>query len=52
MLITTFALAASSVTLSKSDSEATTVLTPRVFSNFALSTFRTSAVISNVSFLG
>ena len=44
--------AASSVSLSRSDSDAITVSTPRVFNNLALSTLRTSAVISNVSLLG
>ena len=50
--ITTSDAAASSVSLSRSDNDATTVLTPRVFNNLALSTLRTSAVISNVSLLG
>ncbi len=44
--------AASSVSLSRSDKDATAVLTPRVFNNLALSALRTSAVISNVSLLG
>lgn len=51
-LITTSEFALTSATLSKSDRDATTVLTPRVFNSFALSAFRTSAIISNVSLLG
>ena len=50
--MTTSDAAASSVSMSRSDKDATTVLTPRVFNNLALSTLRTSAVISNVLFLG
>ena len=50
--ITTSDAAASSVSLLRSDNDATTVLIPREFNNFALSTLRTSAVISNVSLLG
>jgi hypothetical protein len=44
--------AASSVSLSRSDNDATIVLMLRVLNNLALSTLRTSAVISNVSLLG
>ncbi len=52
VLITTLDVAASSVTFSKLNSDATTVLMPRVFNTFALSAFLTRAVISNVSLLG
>jgi hypothetical protein len=52
VLITTLDAAASSVTFSKSDSDATTVLTPRVFNTFALSAFLTRAVISSISLSG
>lgn len=50
--MTTLDAAASSVTFSKSNSDATTVLTPRVFNTFALSAFLTRAVISSASLLG
>ena len=50
--ITTSDAAANSVSLSRSDKDVTTVLTPRVFNNLAFSALRTSAVISNVSLLG